>query len=875
MENFEYRVSVIVPIYNGSEYLKKCLDSLLRQTIGNNQMEVLLINDGSTDESERICQEYTRFYKNFKYFYKENEGLSATRNYGLRRANGKYIAYLDCDDMYSKETLKNVCDFFDMHYEEIDEITIPIVRYKNGKTLPMHYRYKYETKTGIYDLDEFPFVSQTTINIIVKNLLEDNIFFDETPNFRHEDQAYNNEILMKKRKIGFVEEAEYKYNRDNDTGIVNTFMYPYYIFETTMAYYERLFSEYNEVPRYIQALFVHDLVWKLKDDKLLPFHYETNDFNNAMARIRNLLSKVDVDIITSHPSMNNFHAQYWLGLKNNAYPLVVATDKSTAIYVDNKKIYSRDYFEIIMHKIRVCNNKFRMLAFVKSPVYNWVKDEAHVWVVENDTNKRKLEVFPSVHSYFQNTFVKTNNFWTFDYEIDLTGCSNFEFYFEIELDGIIYPTKYWFMPVAVFGNDNSITQYVRENYSISVQDKRNIRLEKIDDNMKTHIENKNSKRFEKDSYVTKMRQESIAYKKEHRVWLYYDAYTVEKDNGYFQFANDIKHNDGIEKYYVVTNKKIYEENDNLEHFVEFGSEQHKLLYLAAERVFTAYYGFSPISPFLAETNEAKYIDLIDFKTIYLQHGVLHAALRTFNSVERCRAEQIVVSSQFEVENYKKNYHYKDSDLITTGMARYDHINRETSAKRQILYAPSWRKYLTYSPKASNWQLQTDKLVKSDYFNGILAFLNNEKLSDYLEKNDLELHVKLHPIIAEQGSELVSVSCDRIKILNCDVKVKVEEYCAFITDFSSYVFDYACLNRPIMYYVTDYEQFKSGMNHYKELDLPFDKAFGPLFVKDDDVIKYLNCISERKFEPEDLYYQRMKDFFLPLDNCAEKLYQYII
>ena len=89
---------------------------------------------------------------------------------------------------------------------------------------------------------------------------------------------------------------------------------------------------------------------------------------------------------------------------------MVATDKSTAIYVDNKKIYSRDYFEIIMHKIRVCNNKFRMLAFVKSPVYNWVKDGAHVWVVENDTNKRKLEVFPSVHSYFQNTFVKTNNF---------------------------------------------------------------------------------------------------------------------------------------------------------------------------------------------------------------------------------------------------------------------------------------------------------------------------------------------------------------------------------------------------------------------------------------------------------------------------------
>ena len=67
MENFEYKVSVIVPIYNGSEYLRSCLDSLLAQTIEKNQMEVLLINDGSTDESERICKEYTRYYENFKY----------------------------------------------------------------------------------------------------------------------------------------------------------------------------------------------------------------------------------------------------------------------------------------------------------------------------------------------------------------------------------------------------------------------------------------------------------------------------------------------------------------------------------------------------------------------------------------------------------------------------------------------------------------------------------------------------------------------------------------------------------------------------------------------------------------------------------------
>ena len=372
-----------------------------------------------------------------------------------------------------------------------------------------------------------------------------------------------------------------------------------------------------------------------------------------------------------------------------------------------------------------------------------------------------------------------------------------------------------------------------------------------------------------------VRKESIDYKRNHRVWLYYDAYTVVRDNGYYQFENDIKHDDGIEKYYIVTNKEICQDNENHDNFVEFGSEQHKILYLSAERVFTAYYGFSTISPFLTEENESKFLDLITFKTIYLQHGVLHAALRTFNSVERCRAEQIVVSSQFEVDNYKRNYHYKDEDLICTGMARYDYIDRKAIPKKQILYAPSWRKYLTYSPKASNWQLQADKLVQSDYFNGILRLLNSRELEEFLNINDLELHVKLHPIISEQGSEFVSVSCDRIKILKNNVNVKVEEYCSFITDFSSYVFDYACLNRPIIYYVTDYDQFKSGMNHYKELDLPFEDAFGPLFVNELDVIKYLSYIAGRDYRSEDLYYQRMKDFFVPLERCAEKLYQHII
>ena len=154
MKSFDYRVSVIIPVYNAEEYLRDCLDSLLNQTINNEEMEVLMINDGSQDNSLEICKEYSEIYPNFKVFSKENEGLPKTRNFALQRAQGKYITYLDSDDKYSPETFKNLCDFFDKHYDEIDEVTYPIVRYKGGKTLPLHYRYKYLKETRVYDLNE-------------------------------------------------------------------------------------------------------------------------------------------------------------------------------------------------------------------------------------------------------------------------------------------------------------------------------------------------------------------------------------------------------------------------------------------------------------------------------------------------------------------------------------------------------------------------------------------------------------------------------------------------------------------------------------------------------------------------------------------------
>ena len=90
------KVSVIVPVYNIEKYLLECLESIASQTLDN--IQVLLIDDGSKDSSGQICRKYVSTHPNFEYYYKENGGTASARNTGLLHACGEYIGFVDSDD---------------------------------------------------------------------------------------------------------------------------------------------------------------------------------------------------------------------------------------------------------------------------------------------------------------------------------------------------------------------------------------------------------------------------------------------------------------------------------------------------------------------------------------------------------------------------------------------------------------------------------------------------------------------------------------------------------------------------------------------------------------------------------------------------------
>ncbi|HFI0378844.1 TPA: glycosyltransferase family 2 protein [Streptococcus suis] len=101
-------VSIIVPIYNVEKFLPRCIESICNQTYEN--IEILLINDGSTDGSEQICMDFMKRDSRIRYFLKENGGLSDARNYGIERACGKYLAFIDSDDFVESDFILRLYD---------------------------------------------------------------------------------------------------------------------------------------------------------------------------------------------------------------------------------------------------------------------------------------------------------------------------------------------------------------------------------------------------------------------------------------------------------------------------------------------------------------------------------------------------------------------------------------------------------------------------------------------------------------------------------------------------------------------------------------------------------------------------------------------
>ena len=227
------KVSVVVPIYNAEKYLEQCLYSIVSQTLRD--IEIILVDDGSTDSSSEICDKYALLDNRIKVLHKPNEGLGITYNKGIAMATGEYVGFVEADDFIQKNM-----------YEDLYNISLrynpDIVKsawfnfYEKQNKVEKDYQMVEYNSYEVFNLKEKPWLilKQPTIwSAIDKRdfLINNNVRCNETPGASYQDVGFTYLAFCLASSIVVTPDAYLYYRKDNENSSVNSLEKSNVIFE--------------------------------------------------------------------------------------------------------------------------------------------------------------------------------------------------------------------------------------------------------------------------------------------------------------------------------------------------------------------------------------------------------------------------------------------------------------------------------------------------------------------------------------------------------------------------------------------------------------------------------------------------------------------
>ena len=220
----EIVLSIIIPVYNVEKYLPECMDRILPQI--NDTCEIILINDGSTDDSELICKKYCSDRVNVKCITQANKGLSGARNTGINAAKGDYLMFLDSDDYLADGSISIILDSICRRTSDI--FLIRARSFEDGKDVYTEEQVDYsqissskrpiEVFSELNKIDKFWFAAWLVISK-KEFIIENELFFRE--GIFHEDELWVPLVFSKAKSIGFINECLYCYRNNRTGSIIN------------------------------------------------------------------------------------------------------------------------------------------------------------------------------------------------------------------------------------------------------------------------------------------------------------------------------------------------------------------------------------------------------------------------------------------------------------------------------------------------------------------------------------------------------------------------------------------------------------------------------------------------------------------------------
>lgn len=826
--------------YNGERYLPALLDSIKEKIYNqNHNIEVLVMDDLSSDNSEEICGRY-----NFVQFVKTdiNRGQSFQRNKGLSMIKGEYFMFIDNDDIFHSSNVFNHIKY--MEANGVDIVESRMQTFATEERLEQLKKIDFPTDYSEQD-DKAKFQYQAVWNKIYKSSVKGLIHFDETRRFGEDLLVTYYLKLNKNLTIMSTMDVFILYRKMNEVSVSSNLSKDKFLLN--IGDFLEIFNHFDDVPMYLYykqyiASYIYLSKVELDQDiidllfsceKLEAFYMRFRFWNNIEFGELQCSKLEYLTLLDVNSNIEEQELIYQLGFNKS---LLTFQQYIKTVHAGQNLIYVRKAYER------------------EGRVYTEIEtiDIQELTILRDDTPSLlripMLEVDKLFSVYANREVIR------YVVEIDITDCKKLEFKKDGEL-------------MKIYNSPNSVlrkkvpTRLQNKLYGIGAT-----KIHSFKYSLVRHIYNE-LKAFRKDRKVKDFAYRmvlNVANKIYRNKLVFLDRPQSTGDNAE-TFLRYIKENNKPEykNTVLLLSKKAdnYDEISQRYNVVDFDSFKAKLLLNSSKYVFSSFIDLSYVFPV-----PKKYIDLQKRKYVYLQHGVNSFEMtKVFNGASRT-VDNVICTTHFEMKEFAHNkFNYFEERVKPFGMPRLDYLTRKES--KVIYFCPTWRpKFLTNGGEGL-----IEDFDQTEFYTAFMKFIGSEKLHDVLEKNGYELKIKLHPYFDKVIKEL-PLSSSRVSLVKHSYDQVFEEATIMVSDYSSVIYDAAYNGTKTILFWPDEEEFFNSC-HYDKGDFDHkNDGISPIFNNVEDLVHKIDYYIANPMEEK--YVANKKKYFINMDkNNAQRSYDY--
>lgn len=881
-----YAFSVVTAVYNAAPFLPETYESLLRQDIGFSEIQWILCDDGSADESPALCDEYAKKHpENVVVIHKENGGVSSARNACLPHIRGKYVSFLDADDCLSKNAFSKVCAFFDSH-PETDVVSLPMYFF-DGKHGPHLLNSKFRDGSRVIDLDAEPNNPQLAVTsafVRAEALLGKS--FDTNLSYA-EDAKLLQSILIEKRTLGVVADAAHFYRRRSlgqasaiQNSGNNAAWYIPYLTHFSKATFDTCEARFGAIPRFIQHTVAYDLQWRIRQRKLPSAVLDPAQKDEYRALLFSLIGRIDDDILAEQSALEPYQRAFLLYAKHGTAPMLMKTEEGRMCRYGEGAPFAVEYDRLTCDFCTVENGAVTIECatltangFDPQPL-RVVAEANGVRYASEPTDRKQSQL---------SVDLKIANRYGYVFKIPLPkGNAPLSVRFSLDTEagpvpfndlflGKFFPISGRYKKAYATMGDRFLTQQDGELLFTKAG-----RGKRFSHEIRFLWELLRKKRREE--YHAVVGRLCYALMKpfcRKPIWIVSDRNQVAGDNGEALFRYLSKQNLKDIKLYFAVSKRYpaFAELKKLGMVLKAQSFRHKMLFLLSTFNISSQADDDVITQF--SRYDSAYRDIQSrIKFIFLQHGVIKDDLSEWLNRYNRNCTAFVTSAKAEADSIRDcAYFYPDEVIWLTGLPRFDRLYHDE--KRCVTVMPTWRHmWVAYSDRKTGVRVLKDGFEEGTFYRFYNTLLNDQRLLDAAKKNGYTIRFLPHPLLQPHMERFTQN--DAVTFLPADTPYRqvFAESDLVLTDYSSVVFDFVYLRKPVVYTQFDREEFYSGEHMYVPGYFDYERdGFGEVETDYDATVDRLIEYMENGCKLKDKYRARIDGFFAYNDqNNCRRVYE---